>query len=829
MPVVTGRHLREWCCHQNSVSYLATRAEAVWSGSNLAASKKNQKLKLYRCSWENPHPEKTIATIAFERGSLELPHPFCLAITCDDDPTPLPPEPGLLFAMIGMWTGRGRCSVTIEDFDGPPIKGTGSHNRLLPAGRHKIEVRDGETLLRRGCVTVQPGSVAYMYIDAAQTLFPLPESQPNPMSELIGQVWCIFDLALSRDGRTLATAAGDGTVVVWKQDGDSWTQASLLPAQDLPVRAVCFSPNDDILAVAGNDGSLRLWRISRIHDPITLRREGDAIHAIAFSPDGRILASGNANGGVDVWNVATHEKTHSFKAGAGAVGELAFSPDGALLGTASSGENAVNLWDVASWTLMQRMMRHTSPVTAISFSPDGTKIASGGQDSMVILWDVRTGRALRSLPHAQSLSALAFAPDGTKLAAGGEFQTIRVWDLASYKAMNDFHAHWAEVRSLVFAPDGKTLITAGSDNYTRVWSVADLPAPFDAESEWPSPRATFSVHKDWAVWSAFSSAPNDLVAAVGVVPFDLKIWSLKDFSQVSEFKVSQDDGDWMLQQSMAFIPGGKNLVTCVSRKGKPQIAVWEPGKRIQPHRFEPQWIGESNGSSLSGMAMSADGAGIAVFSRGAALVSLIDIRSRAPRWCAPSEQAEPSSISFASGDSLVVVGTKRGLVAILDAATGEKVHEPLRHGTENVDALAASSKDVLATAGQDCTVKLWNLETFQCDELPREHCEWIRSAAFSPDGAMLATAGGASVSEPTPAPHKGEVCLWDVEQRKLLVKFHTHYGCVTSAVFSPDGNSIATTGRDGKMHLWDVEELLKHGVDSKSSAKRKPSSGKGTE
>ena len=56
---------------------------------------------------------------------------------------------------------------------------------------------------------------------------------------------------------------------------------------------------------------------------------------------------------------------------------------------------------------------------------------------------------------------------------------------------------------------------------------------------------------------------------------------------------------------------------------------------------------------------------------------------------------------------------------------------------------------------------------------------------------------------------QGEVCLWDVASRKLLTKFTAHYGSVTCAVFSPDGKNLATTGRDGKMHLWDVEELLK--------------------
>ena len=80
------------------------------------------------------------------------------------------------------------------------------------------------------------------------------------------------------------------------------------------------------------------------------------------------------------------------------------------------------------------------------------------------------------------------------------------------------------------------------------------------------------------------------------------------------------------------------------------------------------------------------------------------------------------------------------------------------------------------------------------------------------DGSLLATTDGVFFRGHCPQPDEGDLCIWDVKQRKLLVKFSAHYGCVTSANFSPDGKTLATTGRDGKMHLWDVEDLLEFGV-----------------
>lgn len=87
----------------------------------------------------------------------------------------------------------------------------------------------------------------------------------------------------------------------------------------------------------------------------------------------------------------------------------------------------------------------------------------------------------------------------------------------------------------------------------------------------------------------------------------------------------------------------------------------------------------------------------------------------------------------------------------------------------------------------------------------------LQTGAFSPDGSLLVTAGGTRFADETPWEHDGEVCLWDTATKSLVAKFNCHYGCVMCAVFSPDGKSLATTGRDGKMHLWEVAELLAYG------------------
>ena len=74
---------------------------------------------------------------------------------------------------------------------------------------------------------------------------------------------------------------------------------------------------------------------------------------------------------------------------------------------------------------------HEKPVTAIAFHPDGMRLATGGADNMVHIWDLAIRERVASLRgHNWTIRALAFSPDGRLLASGSGDRTIRLWDVS---------------------------------------------------------------------------------------------------------------------------------------------------------------------------------------------------------------------------------------------------------------------------------------------------------------------------------------------------------------------------------------------------------------
>ena len=283
-------------------------------------------------------------------------------------------------------------------------------------------------------------------------------------------------LAFSPSGGTLASASFDNTLRVW--DTETGQQKRVLMEHIGWGHAIAFSPDGRWLASVSYDDKIRLWDRHTGHLLRVLSGHTGPVTAVAVASDGGTLASLGRfpDDTLRLWNPETGELLKTIHKGGKA---LCFSQDGRTLATGDGKEGTVRLFDVASGRLLKTLVDSKNIVKTVAFSPDGKLLAGGGWSTGFCIWEVRTGDLLKTFPEAYGVEMLAFSPDGKTLASAGGFKdaTIRLWDrhtgekrfILKGHEKNRTTAHISDVYAIAFSPDGMLLASGGIDGTVRLW------------------------------------------------------------------------------------------------------------------------------------------------------------------------------------------------------------------------------------------------------------------------------------------------------------------------------------------------------------------------
>ncbi len=362
------------------------------------------------------------------------------------------------------------------------------------------------------------------------------------------QAWdrdTVMDIAVSGDGRTVAAAAGNGTITRWQRNTSWYTRPTG------SVISIAFAPDGKTVAATDGDGLVHLWDPGTGEKKEQFHSAGSLTGTLRYGPDGTRVDA------IQKGALRVTEPDGQVRAlplpGRELRGDMVVSPDGKLIAVASGlplavGDDTpddyrIHILDTATLAERQTIELGEFSVQSMVFSPDGANLTATTADSQVadegvsITTMLRTWRttdfteAWAASTGSELMTGLAISPDGRIMATAGGDRQIQLRDPANGEVLRDFGVrHPSAVRDLAFSPDGRTLASGTTDDaIVRLWNVDDGSLLANATGLVGAPNDL-----------AFS--PDGSILAAGGQDTDVALWRIRPERAVEEVCRNLADG-----------------------------------------------------------------------------------------------------------------------------------------------------------------------------------------------------------------------------------------------------------------------------------------------
>jgi WD40 repeat protein len=407
---------------------------------------------------------------------------------------------------------------------------------------------------------------------------------------------------------------------------------------------------------------------------------------------------------------------------------------------------------------------HKGAVQSVVVSADGRTALSGSSDTTVILWDLTTGKPIRTMRgHQAAVQQVVFSPDGRTALSASADKTLILWDLATGKPIRTLTGHTGEVKGVSISPDGRTALSASADKTLILWDLAT-----------GKPIRTFG-HPQEVNTVAFS--PDGKQALSGSQDLTLILWDIATGTRIRTF-----EGHTKEVRSVAWSADGTMAVSCSNDK---TIIVWDIATGTVKQRFS------GHSRNATSVMFSPDGQTILSSSADNRL-GLWDVKTGTLIRFLAGHGGPVHTAAFGPDGHTVLSGSADNTLRLWDLDNHGEIQRFMSGGAQSV-ALSPVGKLALSGIGDPSVVTLWDVSTGKSIHQFAGHNATVRSVAFSPDGRW-ALSGSLDKF----------MILWDVAERRFIRRFEGHTGAVNAVAFSPDGKTAISGSEDETLILWDL-------------------------
>jgi WD40 repeat protein len=445
-------------------------------------------------------------------------------------------------------------------------------------------------------------------------------------------------------------------------------------------------------------------------------------------------------------------------------------------------------------TVVQR--GHYASVKSVAFTPDGKFLLSGSRDKTIKLWELATGRELRSyLGHTSTINDIAVSSDGKFFISSCADETARMWNIESGELIRTFQGHKDLLTSVALSHDNKYLVTAGYDWEAHLWEVKSGKL-----------IKSFKVNPDKSVGYGLDAefSHDDTQIAFGGDNRSVMIYDIASGEMVREFKPDHGScggcGTFIQYNS-------KNQIYSASNNG--DLKLWDLGNSAMAAFI---YTNEDKFSAL-------DLVNNKLLVTTEDSVKLYNADTKQLEWAfhagldKPITDAQLSpdgqTIAMSSDDQRVRLynANSGALIKILQGFLNEADIGGLDYDANSRwdyyikkytdlknDVRISPDGKYLVKGKIGSIVRMWEISS---GTIVREfigHEMAVLSAEFSADGKYLLTGSADKTAR-----------LWEVSSGKQIKEFKGHRDVLFTVAFSEDHKTIATGSWDGTAKIWDIE------------------------
>jgi WD40 repeat protein/energy-coupling factor transporter ATP-binding protein EcfA2 len=625
----------------------------------------------------------------------------------------------------------------------------------------------------------------------------------------------VYSVRFSPNNRIIASAGNDRSIILWNRKGQ--IIAKRLVGHKEKVNSIDFSRNGNILASASSDGTIKLWNLKDVEESNTTKSKKitsfqtltgkyghtKKVNSVSFNANGEILASGSSDGNIKLWKTSNGKliKTFPRLPKNAEIQTINFNKDGTVIASGSN-DGIVRLWNL-NGQVVKSFANHNNEVVDVDFSHDGKLLASAGFDNKVNIWEwkVDSDKPIKTLSSRDNqIYNVKFSPDDKTLAFGGSNNFIKLFNieyLDDVLETDTLKGHSKDIYSIHFSPDGKTIASASADGNVRLWNLKP------SQMIYANPtKKTISLKGKITPGQEFTvlEAHQDKINSLTFISQDKILASASSDKNIILWHLNPGTSMTILtghQRSVGNIKLSPNNIMLASASADGTVKIWNLAERKEMARL-PKFnkdIYSINFHPDSNIITSAD-SGASV-----RLWSLDNCqKTQYKDKCQVTERILPKKIrgysSIFSLDGKLLITANNQSIGLWRVSDGENIGK-LKDEQVSIYAIKISPDgQTFASAGTDKTVKLWNIREQKLIATFKGHTDEVRDVSFHPNGKMLASASADNT-----------IKVWDIKNQREIVTFKGHSAPVFSIDFSTDGQYLATAGKDKKIMLWNLNFL----------------------